>query len=244
MRHEDQILNIVTVCNDDMTSLEKTLHSIDIANYGRKYKVRSFICNSSRNSKLHDFKLLFRNLEVNIASENDSGIYEAMNRGLYEIQSGYVLFLNSGDTFAGLDSLEIIFSALALSNSSIYQFQTVLPNGNLSPSHAYSRRELFFGRKMHAHPSFIFRREDFPNVEFDEDYRIAADYKFVLTLLQTTKITFVPSVITLFEGGGISEREVSVLSMEMARIRTSFGNRFNRIFIHVWNRYFSWRLLK
>lgn len=52
------------------------------------------------------------NPRARIISRKDSGIYDAMNTGLSEMQGDYVIFLNSGDAFHSPDTLQTMADAI------------------------------------------------------------------------------------------------------------------------------------
>jgi len=91
------MLNIVTIKKDNRVGLQKTLDSL------QNLQVRDFqwICIDSASidgsaELANQFKLAG---DV-VISEKDSGIYNAMNKGIQYVSGDYILFLNSGDTLS------------------------------------------------------------------------------------------------------------------------------------------------
>lgn len=155
-------------------------------------------------------------------SEPDTGIYDAMNKGLARATGDYVLFLNAGDTLAlprTLDSLAAILKARPVKPDLIYGdafedtnegriVKTARPHGQL-------RRGLFT-----HHQSIFYARETIGNLRYDQDYDIAADYKFTAEFLQPSRNVFYwPRPVCLFEAGGVSQRRAFRGRMQQALIR-------------------------
>ena len=180
-----------------------------------------------------------------ICSSSDSGLYNGMNRGLDHVTEGWVLFLNAGDTLIGSESLSRIYDVLKIATSPIVQFKSNYSDGTERPFKPYSRISLFMGRNMHIHPALCINLDVVGKVRFDESFRIAADYKMVIELIQQFRFQFSDVVVSTFEGGGISTRSVEILTEEMALVRTLVSPRYFSVsLVKLWNLYFSHRVKK
>ena len=130
-----------------------------------------------------------RNEFVNFLSEPDTGIYDAMNKGIEMARGEYVLFLNSDDFFTNnnvLSSYADVCNSLApdIVYSNLYYVQ---PNGRISRTWLagdFHKRKLYFGW-MPPHPTTLIRRNVFERIgAFDLRYSIAADYDLLLRAFQ------------------------------------------------------------
>jgi glycosyltransferase len=169
-------------------------------------------------------------------SEPDSGIYEALNKGIKMSSGDVICLLHSDDEFAEPKILETVADVFN-------QYQTDSVYGDLlyvrkpkSESDTQHKREthkvirwwrsgefkyksLKFGW-MPPHPAFFVKKkvyEDFGY--FDPTFRIAADYEIILRFLWNKKIStaYLPKVITRMAGGGESNRSIGniiIKSME------------------------------
>ena len=87
-------LSIVTINLNNKIGLEKTIVSV----INQKYRNFEFIIidgNSTDGSV--DIIQKYQDKITYWISENDSGIYNAMNKGIANSKGEYILFLNSGD---------------------------------------------------------------------------------------------------------------------------------------------------
>jgi hypothetical protein len=228
-------LNIISLVKDDLHAIEKTILSVSKAVIPEGMKIRHLICigNPSQFLLAGLRNLPFNNFEV--VSTQDYGIYNAMNIGLSKVSSGWVMFLNGGDILHSHDSLCVIKNAIEESKSSLLQLQTKI-GSKISPHKEYSRFELYLGRMMHAHPSFLFDFDRHPAIRFDERLLIVSDFKFVLEISRFDDISFKHEVVVDFEGGGISSRMLQTLVSESNLVREELClNRLLLPFVRIWN---------
>lgn len=134
-------------------------------------------------------------------SESDKGIYNAMNKGILQAHGEYLNFMNSGDCFNNYFVLERIIDCKEdIVGGDIYRndineivnfynitsFQTLCVEG-------FNHQALFFKRSL------------FDARLYDENLRLAADWKFVLQcFLSKCSYKHIDWVIVNYECGGLS----------------------------------------
>lgn len=144
-------------------------------------------------------------------SEPDRGLYDAMNKGVRLVTDPerYVMFLNADDTFAGEDAIERL---LAGAGGEDLVYGRLELHDEALDYRAVRGRELDAGdllTRMIPHQTLFCRRRIFDVVgDFDLRYRIAADYDWLVRAYQRAEISrrFVPVVVAVMAGGGLSER--------------------------------------
>ncbi|MDE5999287.1 MAG: glycosyltransferase [Bacteroidaceae bacterium] len=141
-------------------------------------------------------------------SEKDKGIYNAQNKGIQKSRGEYILFLNSGDCFAGADVLaEVVkcdvHSDFILGNIIVHE------DGEDYiwdiKEEALTARQFFYGTL--PHPGTFLKREMFDKYGlYNEDLKICSDWKFFVDaiLIGQATLTKISVTISVFEGGGIS----------------------------------------
>lgn len=128
---------------------------------------------------------------LRILSEKDSGIYDAMNKGLRLATGEYVIFLNSGDTFAGEDTLAHYAEAITNYHPDIIYADTVIvaPDRHILRHRHLSAPEIltmqsFSHGMLICHQAFMVRRDIAPS--YDTQYRFSADYDWCIRCIQNT----------------------------------------------------------
>jgi glycosyltransferase involved in cell wall biosynthesis len=169
-------LSIITINKNNSFGLEKTIQSVvkqTFKNY--EYIV---IDGASEDKSLEIIKKYSDKINFWI-SESDSGIFNAMNKGIKKSSGDYCLFLNSGDwiidkmtlqnVFAEISEIEesdIYYSDCLNSDNSVTFFPKILTINHLIINHI-------------SHQNTIIKRELFIwHGFYDEQLKIASDWGF------------------------------------------------------------------
>lgn len=148
-------------------------------------------------------------------SEPDKGIYNAMNKGVVQAQGEYVIFLNSGDVFAGRGVISRF-----VSSDKFGEFDHVVGSANLvkdskalfckSPLSESSLSGLLLLKNPIVHQAQFIRRTRFSNTRYDERYCICADMKFSFDDIILCGATYavLDVVVVNYDCSGISSRFV------------------------------------
>jgi glycosyltransferase involved in cell wall biosynthesis len=148
--------------------------------------------------------------KINLVSEKDGGVYEAMNKGIEMSTGKYLYFLGGGDSLKEdiLIKLEGLLprNDLALVYGNVYMVDLgVVYDGE------FDRTKL---RKRNICQQAIFYERRVFDVMggFETRFNVLADHAFNLKCFWNDRIQkkYVGYVIANYEGGGISERERDV----------------------------------
>ena len=89
------MISIITINYNNLSGLIKTVNSVK-SQISKSYE--HIIIDGGSIDGSFDYILANKSLFSNWVSERDSGIYDAMNKGILFSKGTHVLFLNSGDT--------------------------------------------------------------------------------------------------------------------------------------------------
>jgi hypothetical protein len=157
-------------------------------------------------------------------TSTDTGIYNAMNEALSHRDSEWVLFLNSGDCLnIDLDKLtNILRSYESINTTLIFDW---LVNGVVFKPNFFKLR---YGSAF-SHQAAIISSDQFDHKNYNEKYKLAADYEFFLQKWGTsTKFISIPVVLSKILPGGLSDTRRNRVYQEFYQIQNSVG--FNKFF--------------
>lgn len=203
--------SIIVVTRNNAEGLGRTLQSIRQLNYGQK---ETIVIDGASNDNTMDVLAANKDLVTRFVSEKDTGIYNAMNKGIGYVTGDYVVFMNAGDCFAGSNVLSMVNDSdgdIILGGESYGgKVRMVKPQMSL-----YDILSIGIN-----HQAVYYRREVLQRYGFDESYRLIADLKSVVEPLVKEKITVtcVPEILAVCEGGGLSQHRWKDIRKENRRI--------------------------
>jgi glycosyltransferase involved in cell wall biosynthesis len=152
-------------------------------------------------------------------SEPDSGIYNAMNKGIQQAKGTYLMFLNSGDRFCSNEVLQKVFE----DNSS-----AEVIHGNVLTKDKYNNEAIkktpsfkdltvtyFLYDTIYHQGSFIKKSVFQQYGLYDENYKIISDWVMFLKLaINGCYFEYKDVNIAFFEPGGISSSYPDIIIKE------------------------------
>lgn len=201
-------LSIITINRNNADGLKRTLDSV--ATQTKKEFEHIIVDGASTDRSVEVIKEYVQTAKCVIwTSEPDSGIYDAMNRGVRKAIGEYVLMLNSGDYFVDEHVIERILPEL--DGTDIIQGNVISTcAGKETLNRGYGKSDITFIDVMKGHflhqASFC-RREVFDKYGyFDESYKINGDTVFYAKCLGLGDATFkyIDQNIAFFDTTGIS----------------------------------------
>jgi len=219
-------LSIVTINRNNAIGLEKTMCSV--ANQTFKEFEYIVIDGASTDGSVK----VIKNMELEFAhlrwvSEPDSGIYNAMNKGIRMASGNYIQILNSGDCLAADDVTERMLATLEKEgNPSILYGNMVkcFPDGHQMVDKCFAGQEItmlgMYAGTLNHDPTYI-RRDLFEKYGYyDEGLKIVSDWKWFLKaiIIGGEKPRYIDLNVTLFDMTGISETNKSLDKAERKQV--------------------------
>lgn len=165
-------------------------------------------------------------------SEPDKGVYNAMNKGIAQAKGEYINFMNSGDLFASPTILEEIFSKPHTADVLYGRMVVETMDGEeYWPNMMKPRLRWFdFYTSTLNHQSTFTKREMFLKYGgFDESYKAYGDWRHFAYIVGVEKASseFIPMIISIYEGGGLSANQTAICENELVRLRQELYPTFN-----------------
>lgn len=177
-------LTVITVVKNDEKNIEKTIKSVIKQ---KKANIEYIIIDGNSKDQTLNIIKKYRTRIDKIISEEDSGIYYAMNKGIKLSKNNIIVFCNSGDFFYN-DSFRKI---LDLFNKFDYDFVfgTVLRNYTTSTILKFGfdlkRLKYNFDFATSHTTGFFLKRKIYKKIGiYNTNFKISSDYDLYLRLLK------------------------------------------------------------
>ena len=222
---------VVPVLNMERT-ICRTVDSI----LAQSYRRREIIVVDGQSSdgtleKLHGYGTQIDQL----TSEADAGIYDAINKGIARARGEIIGVLNGDDYYADDDVLTRYADRFSRSRAGLifadlecFAADDEQRTVRVYSSKRFSPEKLRFGW-MPPHPTLLVRRSVYEAIgTYRTDYRISADYEFLVRALWCKRIPYerIDAVVVRMQHGGTSSRNLAAiyrLNTEIIRACRSNG---------------------
>ncbi len=214
------LVSIVTVCLNSFVNIERCINSVINQTYNNVEYI--IVDGGSSDGTLDVIDKYKQNISF-IVSENDDGVYDAMNKGVALASGEYVGILNSDD-FYDKDTVRWVVDA-SMHNKFpdiVYGNMEIMGLSNTCIK-VGSHHNMLKKWKI-LHPTCFVKRSLYFKYKFDTSYKISADYDLILYFNMTGK-TFlhIDKVLTYFSPFGLSSKPSIKAVMDMFRIRSKYN---------------------
>jgi glycosyltransferase len=213
--------SIITATYNSEATIEDALKSVASQSYSN---IEHIIIDGG--SKDNTLKIIenYKDKIAYFVSEPDKGIYDALNKGINAATGDVIGFLHADDLF--YSNLVLEKTAKQFSENitdSIYGDLLYVSKENTEKvirnwkAGKYSIKKLKRGW-MPPHPTFYVKKDVYVNFgTFDTDFKIAADYDFILRVLGKYKIStnYLPEIMIKMRVGGESNKNINNIIRKM-----------------------------
>lgn len=206
--------SIVTVCLNSARTIRDTVQSVSNQ---RSVTVEHIVKDGGSNDSTLAI-VRETNPKVKVIEKKDSGIYDAMNQGFSEGCGEFVAFLNSDDYYPKEDVLSSVLKVFRETSADLVFGDIQMIDGVGNVCRTWRGESLEFGSlggMQMPHPAVFVRRGLYSgdNLPFDPTYRISADIKQQLDLVERRKVKtqYVPQTLVFMRTGGASTRDLKAM---------------------------------
>lgn len=202
------LFSVITVCYNDFHNLQRTSSSV-LGQTNTSFEWIVVDGNSTDGSpqfleNIADPRLAWR-------SERDSGLFDAMNKGMDRANGRYLIFMNSGDTFFDsntLDAVSVAINAAQAEPAFVYGDSIDFAEDGASYRRRAKSHLLHWRGQFAQHQAMFFRAT---RLRYDLSYPLTADYAFIGQFLKSVHhpsgILRLDVPICRFLLGGLNEKK-------------------------------------
>ncbi|CAO6130756.1 WcaA Glycosyltransferases involved in cell wall biogenesis [Candidatus Pelagibacterales bacterium] len=201
-------ISIITITKNSEKTILETLNSI----HNQTYKnIEHIVVDGGSTDKTLEYISKYPK-KIKFVKQKKRGIYNAFNLGVEKATGQLIGILNSDDIYNNNKVIEKVAKISKKKNKDIYIGDSCyFNNSKFSKSVRYYSSQKFkpshlkFGL-MPAHTATFVDRKVFKKVKYNEDYLIAADYKFFVDAIIKKKFSYhlLKFTVTRMRTGGIS----------------------------------------
>lgn len=165
-------------------------------------------------------------------SENDIGIYDAMNKGILKAKGEWIYFLGCDDELYAEDTLKKVY--LNLDNNIDIFLGQIKYDFNASDSVVLKRNDGIFTsswsnfiwiKNTVHHQSVFYNKEIFKNLSYPLEYKILSDYYLNLKLkIKGVSVKSTNSIVALCGTKGVSKNYLWKLYEEEVALKTKLSS--------------------
>ena len=238
--------SIITVCFNAQHVIERTIKSVKSQCYREfEHIIIDGVSTDETMKTLQRYRQEVSDYEVNVISEPDKGIYDAMNKGLRLAKGNYVVFLNAGDKLHNkmvLHNIKLLIGQSTQDVGVIYGNTVivnddgdVLGNRHLTPPEHLSWRSFKRGMLV-CHQSFYVRRDICQ--EYDLRYRYSADVDWCIKVMKKAEtkqlaLVYDKEILTDYLSEGETTRHHRLSLMERFSVMRRHYGLFITLMMHL-----------
>jgi len=202
-----KFFSIITICKNNLQELKRTYNSIK-SQSDDDYQWIVVDADSTDGTKEW-----LNNIEIaSWISEPDKGIYDAMNKGISMSKERYMIFMNSGDSFASDNVLETSKKNIEINNFPVFVYGDSIDISEDDKEYYRKARkhEKNWLGMITQHQAMFFNREKIGNVKYSLEYPLAGDYAFISSIiknLQDNDLLYLNFPVCKFSMGGTNEMQ-------------------------------------
>ena len=210
-------MSIVTATYNSEKTIVHTLKSLKRQNYPNMQHILIDGCSTDNTFEFARKYALQNSISI---SEPDTGIYNALNKGIGLADGDIIGFLHSDDVYASNDILLNVANIFADTQCDLVygDLEIVRENDVTKVVRKWRAREFkkswFRYGWMPPHPTVFVRRDVYKRFGiFDERYKISGDYEFLLRVmfLHNVNSFYLNKNLVCMRDGGISNRSIKNL---------------------------------
>ncbi|WP_158798581.1 glycosyltransferase family 2 protein [Pedobacter sp. L105] len=228
-------LSVITIVYNNVKDIERTMLSVLNQTYS---PIEYIIIDGASTDGTRDIIYKYKSRLSQFISENDKGIYDAMNKGLALATGDYVLFMNSGDEIYAPETVAEVFGSAP--GADIYYGETEMYNDKWESlgQRRHQAPETFdwhsFKHGMSISHQAIYVKRSLAK-PYDLQYKYSSDIDWIIRAAKNaSSIVNTHSYVAKYLVGGISKQKNLESLKERFRIFTKYYGFIPNVINHFW----------
>ncbi len=227
-------ISVITVCKNSESTIERTIESVLMQTYK---STEYIIVDGKSTDKTLPIINKYRDKISSVISEKDSGIWQAINKGIAIATGDIIICLNANDVFYKSNVIEKVEAEFTSSDADLIYGDLIILDPKTGKTNykktSYVDRLFLYNNSL-PHPSTACRIDLFKRYGFfNEKFRIAGDYDWFLRVIleKKIKIHYLNIPFSIFSLGGIStnKKYEKILKAEVKLITSQYFTLLERI---------------
>ena len=213
-------ISIITVCKNAENAIERTILSVVTQNCFNTNIEYVIVDGASTDKTFEIIEQYANKYPIKWISEPDSGIYNAMNKGIKMATGNYLLFLNAGDYLVHYNVIKSLTNLFESNKVDVIYGDALYINPFTEQYHINSKQiggAFFFYQDALPHQAVFYKKSLFDKFGlYDETYTINADNVFNKKIIcnEHVSIKHLNQIISVFFYDGISSKNDSLSRKE------------------------------
>lgn len=201
--NDKTLVSIITVVYNGCAIIEDTIKSVIEQTYKN---IQYIIIDGNSSDGTVNIIEKYKSHIDTFLSENDKGIYDAMNKGLCKAKGDFVIFMNAGDYFNNNDVINNFIKIKPDKNMSYYGNVTYFSNNT---SYVFksklSSKYCFLKHNTFSHQAIFYSKKCLDNIGgYNLRLRVSADFDLTYRMVKKTKFINLNTIIARCNADGYS----------------------------------------
>ena len=214
-------ISVITAVLNDAAHIAETMDSV----LGQRYPDLEYIViDGASTDGTREIVEARRGELAAFVSEPDSGIYQAMNKGIRRATGDVVGILNSGDRYFD-GAFRTVADAFRRAGGGRRIFWGDVEYEHLGRVRGFRPEKLKIGA-FAPHPSMFVPLAVYREIGlYDETFRLLGDYEFMYRAINVRGVEplYVPELVAFYREGGLSDRHIARCLADELRVKLRYG---------------------
>ena len=228
-------VSVITVCYNAAPEIDETIRSVMVQDHA---DIEHIVVDGGSTDGTQAKIGRYAECIAHFVSENDQGVYHAMNKGLGLATGEVVAFVNAGDMMATRNTVSYMVNAFRQGNADVVYGDAIMvdPQDITKVKRFWKggeyKRENFRKGWMPPHLGTYIRRSAYQRYGlFNTGLRVSADYELMFRFLYKHRLParYVPKVLVRFRLGGVSNRSLGHVWRANLEVYRAWGMNGERV---------------